>query len=373
MPLDTSTPQKRSAAGALTLPGRYYTSEEIFARERKRIFEERWLCVGHGGALAAPGDYRLVDVAGESLVLVRGRDDRLRAFYNVCRHRGCRLTEAPEGTAKGGLQCPYHAWTYALTGELVGAPNMGDVEGFRQEEHALRQAAVAVWEGLVFVSLAEEPRPFETSFAPLLGKFDAWRLPELCVAHRTEYRVEANWKLLFQNYSECYHCPTVHPLLNRLTPYKDSINDLEEGPILGGPMRLARSGGSMTMDGGRCAAPLGEVSGDDLDLVHYYTLFPSLFLSFHPDYVLVHRAKPERVDRTRIVCEWFFHPRAMAEDDFDAAPAVEFWDLTNRQDWQLCEMSQKGIASRAYAPGPYSDLESQLAAFDREYLRALEG
>ena len=131
-------------------------------------------------------------------------------------------------------------------------------------------------------------------------------------------------------------------------------------------MRMAESGGSMTMNGRRCAPPLGGVEGENLDLVYYYTLFPNLFLSLHPDYVLVHRALPERVDRTRIICEWLFHPEAMEEPGFDASPAVEFWDMTNRQDWQLCEMSQAGISSRAYEPGPYADLESQLAAFDRD-------
>ena len=136
-------------------------------------------------------------------------------------------------------------------------------------------------------------------------------------------------------------------------------------------MKMAIDGGSMTMTGARCAAPLGDVSGDDLNLVYYYTLFPNLFLSLHPDYVLIHRGDPQAVDQTRITCEWYFHPDAIARDDFDPQPAVEFWDMTNRQDWHLCTISQEGIASRAYTPGPYSELESQLAAFDREYLRAL--
>ena len=121
----------------------------------------------------------------------------------------------------------------------------------------------------------------------------------------------------------------------------------------------------------RCAAPLGGVSGDDLDLVYYYTLFPNLFLSLHPDYVLIHRGIPQAFDRTRILCDWYFHPDAIVLDDFDPQPAIEFWDMTNREDWNLCTISQQGISSRAYSPGPYSNLESQLAAFDREYLRAL--
>ena len=125
------------------------------------------------------------------------------------------------------------------------------------------------------------------------------------------------------------------------------------------------------MSGQRCAFPLKDLSGEDLNLVYYYTIFPSLFLSFHPDYVLVHRAQPIAPDETKILCEWYFHPDAIAEPDFDPSGAVEFWDMTNRQDWHLCTISQQGIGSRGYIPGPYSELESQLAAFDREYLRVL--
>jgi Rieske 2Fe-2S family protein len=160
-------------------------------------------------------------------------------------------------------------------------------------------------------------------------------------------------------------------VLNKLTPYRDSLNDLDEGPVLGGPMQLAGGNSSMTMTGRRCGSPLGEVSGDDLGLIYYYTIFPNLFLSLHPDYVLIHRGEAQGPDRTRIFCDWFFHPNDIAQDGFDAGPAVEFWDMTNRQDWHLCTISQQGIGSRAYRPGPYSDLESQLAAFDREYLGIL--
>jgi Rieske 2Fe-2S family protein len=156
-----------------------------------------------------------------------------------------------------------------------------------------------------------------------------------------------------------------------LTPYRDSFNDLDEGPVLGGPMQLAEKEGSMTMTGRRCGTPLGEVTGDDLSLIYYYTIFPNLFLSLHPDYVLIHRGEARSAGHTRIYCEWLFQPDDAARDDFDPTPAIDFWDMTNRQDWHLCTISQKGISSSAYSPGPYSDLESQLAAFDREYLGIL--
>ena len=136
-------------------------------------------------------------------------------------------------------------------------------------------------------------------------------------------------------------------------------------------MWMSNPEGSMTMHGGRCALPFAELTEAERGRVFYYTLFPGAFLSFHPDYVLVHRAKALAIDRTQIVCDWYFHPEAIAAPGFDPQPAIDFWDLTNRQDWQLCVDAYKGVSSRAWEPGPYSELESQLAAFDRQYLRAL--
>jgi len=163
----------------------------------------------------------------------------------------------------------------------------------------------------------------------------------------------------------------VHPLLNKLTPFRNSENDLDEGPVLGGPMWMNNPEGSMTIGGERCAQPFARLSAEERGRVYYYTLFPSAFISFHPDYVLVHRAQALALGRTRVVCDWYFHPDAIAAEGFDPQPAIAFWDLTNRQDWELCENAHRGVTSLAWEPGPYSELESQLAAFDRQYLRVM--
>jgi Rieske 2Fe-2S family protein len=354
----------------MTLPGSYYTSQDVFDRETDRIFNQRWLCVGAASAIDKPGAYLVVEIEGESLLIVRGRDDAVRAFYNVCRHRGTQLC-SQAGSVSKYITCPYHAWSYDLTGGLAAAPNMDEVEGFDRADFPLHGVAVYVWEGLIFINLAEEPDPFDVAMAPLIGKFSRWRLSELVPVHRTEYDVKANWKLLLQNYSECYHCPSLHPVLNRLTPYRDSLNDLEEGAVLGGPMLLSESNASMTMDGSTCAAPLVELTGDEARLVWYYVLFPSCFLSIMPDYVLVHRVLRHTPDSSTIICEWFFRPEAVDSVGFDPSGAIDFWDMTNRQDWGICQSAQQGAASRAYTPGPYAHLESMLAAMDREYLQSL--
>jgi Rieske 2Fe-2S family protein len=354
---------------AQTLPQRYFVSPEIFAKERELIFSRQWVLVGHQSQIAKTGDYLVQEVAGESLVIARDQPGDVRGFYNVCRHRGTRLCEERSGHSST-IQCPYHAWTYGLDGRLIGAPHMDKVPGFARSEHSLHRVELGLWEGFIFVSLAEAPAPLEDFFAPLAGKFSHWNLPKLRSARRIEYDVRANWKLIFENYSECYHCPGVHPALQKLTPYDLAENDLCEGPFLGGFMPITK-GHSLTMTGNACALPVGDIKGEDNDRVFYYSIFPNMLLSMHPDYVMVHQLWPQSPGRTLIVCDWFFHPEALDRADFHPNDAVEFWDITNKQDWHVCELSQLGIASRAYRPGSYSPRESIPAAWDREYLRQM--
>ena len=357
--------------GQRTLPGRYYTSPEIYAEELERVFSRRWVAVGRADEISDPGDYLLRTIAGESVILVRGRDRVLRAFYNVCRHRGTRLCEEPHGRFSETIQCPYHAWTYTIDGQLIGAPHMNEVAGFDKRDFPLHRVALEAWEGFALASLAREPESFAAAFAPLAGRFSRFNLAKLRSARRIDYDVAANWKLIFQNYSECLHCPVIHPGLVKLTPYTSGANDLVEGPYLGGYMVITQEGGSLTMTGRACGAPVGALPAEDLNRVYFYTIFPNLLLSLHPDYVMFHTLWPEGPGRTRIICEWLFHPDSFTQSGFDPDDAVRFWDITNRQDWHICELSHAGIASRAYEPGPYSPREGISAAWDREFLRAL--
>jgi len=373
----TETPTFRKTAetftvGAKTLPQQYFVSTEVFAREQEKIFSTQWVCVGHQSEIAKAGDYFVQEVAGESLIIVRDKGGKWLAFYNVCRHRGTRLREDRPGQAAPGhvsaIQCPYHAWTYGLDGRLLGAPHMDEVQGFDKADYSLHSVNLALWEGFIFVSLADSSAPLEEVFAPLAGKFSYWNLPKLRSAKRVQYDVRANWKLIFENYSECYHCPGVHPALSKLTPYDSAENDLCEGPFLGGFMSITKSA-SLTMSGKACALPVGDIRSEDHARVFYYSIFPNMLLSLHPEYVMVHQLWPKSPERTLILCDWFFHSEAFDRDDFHPNDAIEFWDMTNKQDWHVCELSQQGIASRAYQPGPYSPRESIPAAWDREYLR----
>ncbi|HEX6533405.1 MAG TPA: aromatic ring-hydroxylating dioxygenase subunit alpha [Gemmatimonadaceae bacterium] len=358
-------------AGARTLPREYYVAPEIFAEESEKIFAGRWLCAGREDRIARPGDYVLQEVGGESVIITRDHAGALRAFYNVCRHRGSRLCEAPHGRFGGSIQCPYHAWTYALDGRLIGAPSSDAIDGFDRNEWPLHPVGVASWEGFVFIHLGDAPEPFAEAFAPLIGRFARWALPSLVVARTIEYDVAANWKLILQNYSECYHCAPVHPALSRLTPPTSGENDLVDGPFLGGYMVLNEGSESLTMSSRACGVPVGALPEEDLRRVYYYSIFPNLLLSLHPDYAMAHTVWPVSPARTRIVCQWLFHPDSLASGRWNPDDGVAFWDLTNRQDWHICEQSQLGVSSRRYVPGPYSRRESLSAAIDREVMRAL--
>lgn len=384
MPTATATPIFRKTtdtftSGAKTLPQGYFISPEIFAKELAAIFSAHWVLVGHESQLVRGGDYFVQEVAGESLIIVRDQKRKVRGFYNVCRHRGTRLCEAQTGHS-ATIQCPYHAWTYALDGRLIGAPHMDSVPGFGKAEHSLHAVNLALWEGFIFVNLADAPARLEEVFASLAGKFTHWNLPKLRSAKRIEYDVAANWKLIFENYSECYHCPGVHPMLSKVSPHDSAENDLCEGPFLGGFMSINK-GTSLTMSGNACALPVGDPPSrgfgaagikEEEHRVFYYSIFPNMLLSLHPDYVMVHQVWPKSPERTLILCDWFFHPDAFDRAGFNPDDAVEFWDMTNKQDWHVCELSQQGISSRAYQPGPYSPRESIPAAWDREYLRSMQ-
>jgi Rieske 2Fe-2S family protein len=371
--------------GAKSLPQRYFVSPDIFAQEQEKIFSTQWVLVGHQSQLAKAGDYFTAEIAGENLVVVRDKRGEIRGFYNVCRHRGSRLIENRDGQLSAVIQCPYHAWTYGLDGRLIGAPHMDDVSGFDKADYPLHRVNLGLWEGFIFVNLAEagaltsilsqrERRQqdgfvsLEDWFAPLKGKFSHWNMSLLQPAKRIEYDVRANWKLMFENYSECYHCPGVHPQLQKVSPYDSAENDLTEGPFLGGFMKI-NPGKSLTMSGNACAAFVGKI--ENLQRVFYYSIFPNMLLSVHPEYVMVHQLWPQSPERTLIVCDWLFHPDAFSRKDFNPQDAIEFWDMTNKQDWHVCELSQQGISSRAYGPGPYSARESIPAAWDEYYLRQM--
>ncbi len=355
---------RRPVDEASLLPPRVFHDPEVFAYEQEAWFARSWVCVGRQEDAADAGSYFLATIAGEGVIVVRGRDGRLRAFHNVCRHRGSLLVTEPVGR-QVRFQCPYHAWTYELDGRLLRAKHTDALIDFFVEEQGLLPVESQVWEGFVFVALQPDGTSLADQLADLPGHVARFGMTDLRRARGIEYEVGANWKVIAENYSECYHCPGVHPQLNRLTPYDQGRNLESNGPWAGGWMELVGDADTMSTDGathGR--APLPGLSAEDERRIHYFVLWPNLLLSLHPDYVMSHQVWPLDAERSRVMCQWLFHPETMARADFDPSDAVDFWDLTNRQDWRVCELQQQGTRSRAYVPGRYALMEDMVHAFD---------
>jgi Rieske 2Fe-2S family protein len=362
---DVVKPRDAMPQGALTLPAEYYVDVNYFKREMDALFGRMWICAGRTEQVERSGQFFVREVVGESLIVTRSPSAEVRAFYNVCRHRGTKLCPEMTGVFAGSIQCPYHAWTYDLDGRLIGAPHMDEVPHFRKEEYPLHQVHADVWDGHIFLNLSSDPGALGAQLADLPAKFRPWQMEQLRLGHRIVYDVKANWKLLIQNYSECLHCPNLHPALNKLSHYLSGENEPLRATYMGGRMDLRPGVATLSMDGTCPREFLPGLSEGDQRRVYYYAIFPNMLLSLHPDYMLVHTLWPMAPDRTVNICEWHFHPQTLATAGFTAADAIEFWDMTNRQDWHVCELSQAGIGSRAYTPGPYSNREDLLYAFDR--------
>ncbi len=339
-----------------------YLSEEIFRRERERIFAREWFCVGREAEIPAPGDYVTRDVAGESVLIVRTLDGRLAAHYNVCRHRGARLApECSRGSFAGGIRCPYHSWTYTLEGALRTAPFLEDGEDLSRDELSLHPAGVDTWGGFVFVHLepAEARTGGRTLAAQLGGAVDRVRrypLAHLRTARAISYEIRANWKVLLENYNECYHCGPVHPELCGLVPaFKQ-----RGGADLDWERGIAHREGAWTFTatGTSDRAPFPGLDQDERTRHKGELLYPNLLLSLSAEHVAAFYLRPHGPGRTTVHCDFLFHPDEMARPGFDPSDAVEFWDLVNRQDWSICESVQRGMGSRKFETGYYAPMES---------------
>ncbi len=357
---------RRPFRGATLLPARAYHDESVWAYERDTWFLRDWVCVGRDEDAPEPGSYFLSEELGEPLVIVRARDGVLRAFYNVCQHRGTAVVEEPCGKAVR-FQCPYHAWIYDLDGKLIRAKHTEDLDDFSFDTFGLRPVRLAAWQGFVFVSL-DPDGPELTDFLADWHEHHAGfgrDYGRLRRATRLTYDVAANWKIVAENYSECYHCPGVHPLLNQLTPYDLGEDFFPAGPWKGGWMVFSEGCETMSMDGLRHGRPLLHAT-DEVDerRIYYYILWPNLIVSVHPDYVLTHQAWPAGPNRTIVNCDLYVDADSAGRPDLDISGARDFWDLTNRQDYHVVELQQAGTRSSSWVAGRYSNQEASVQAFD---------
>ena len=344
-----------------TLDRAYYQSDEIFAREKERIFFAEWFCVGREEELPEAGEFVVKRVAGESILVVRSRDGGLAAHYNVCRHRGSQLvSDRDKGRFAGGIRCPYHSWTYALDGALRTAPFLEEGDGLAKGDLALHPVGVDAWGGFVFLNLTPGATAHRGSLAAQLGavpeRLCRYPLQELRVARRIIYEVQANWKVVLENYNECYHCGPVHPELCRLVPAFKQRGGADLDWERGVPHR--EGAWTFTLSGTTSRSPFAGLDADERVRHKGELVYPNLMLSLSAEHAAAFFVFPEAPDRTAIVSEFLFHPQEMAKPDFDPADAVEFWDIVNRQDWLICESVQRGMRSRVFQSGYYAPMES---------------
>ena len=290
---------------ATQLPGAAFTDHDVLEWERANFFRKGWICAGHVDQVGERGAYLTLDVGGESVIVVGDDDGLPRAFLNTCRHRGARLLVLPEGRTRR-LQCPYHAWSYGFDGALKNAPFTDGLEDFDTGCFGLHAVRLAVVEGLVLLDLSGEAPPPQAHIGDLAESLAAYRLPELRRAARIVYDVPANWKAIAENYSECLHCPGVHPELNRLSHYLSGETFEGAGAWCGGSMTLAEGVETMSVEGTQHGRP--AIAGVDVRSILYFLIFPNTLVSLHPDYVMLHTLWPRAHDRTEVVCEWFFEP-----------------------------------------------------------------
>ena len=355
-------PTRRPLAEAHQLPPRAFTEEAVAAWEAEHLFLGGWLCMGHAGAVAERGAFLTREAGGESVLLVGDDDGRPHAFHNVCRHRGARLVEEPQGRLRR-LQCPYHAWSYGWDGGLRNAPHTDTIDGFDPACFGLRAIRCELLEGLLFCDVSGAAAPLAEHVGALAEHLARRRLGSLRRAAGMRYDVRANWKTIVENYSECLHCPGVHPELNRLSHYLSGVDFVGAGAWCGGSMTLNDGAATMAAGGGGWP-PIEGLAGRELREVLYFALLPNALVSLHPDYAMLHTLWPRGAASTEVVCEWFFPAPTMAAPGFDPAPAVAFWDTVNRQDWHVCELTQKGVGSRGFERGRYTANEHTVHAFD---------
>ncbi len=356
------------------LPARDYYDDEVWQLERSTIFASTWFCLGRAEEIPNAGDYISGDVAGTGVLVVRGKDDVVRAFYNVCRHRGSVLCDPGVGSTKSAFSCPYHNWVYDLDGTLIGTPNVRAGDDFDRSQYPLKSVHCDVWDGMVFVNLSANPQPLREQLAdepdgPL--EYERYRLGELRLGKRIVYEVEANWKIIHDNFNECLHCPGVHPELANIVPmYRRGMVFDPDRPDLGA--ELDEGMNTFTMSGRSSLPVLPGLTELDHRTYWGFSVMPNVAMNLLSTGVMVYFLYPRGPGHTTIVSEYLFRPETVDEPGFDCSDMVEFLDLVSRQDWAVCERAQRGVSNPGFERGVYPPQDALLQRFAERYL-ALRG
>jgi glycine betaine catabolism A len=385
----------QSRKPGFSLPQPLYTAPEFYALEIEKIWKRYWVFVGHVSQIPKPGSYFLYQLGSDPIIIMRGDDGReVHALLNVCRHRGSIILSEPCGETKK-LVCPYHQWVFDRDGALRAAKLMPD--DLDKSEYSMFRVHCQVLEGFIFISLAENPLDFSLLEHAYLPHMQMYNMERTKLAYLARYRVKSNWKLIAENFRECYHCGVGHPeycsviiganLLKQNEQVrlfkKDRLNDWAAKNV---PVHLETFEANrwyycerypyqpgfqtMSMDGSLLAPPLGELKDVDVG-VFSIVQYPNFWLDINNDYAWTMRITPIAVNETEIEAGWLVHEDAVEGRDYDLEKLIYFWKTTAEQDWKLCEDNHAGVSSSYYRPGPYSSVEGGPEQFDTWYLEEL--
>jgi len=377
----------------------FYTEPQIFELDMQRVLLRHWFCAGHVGSVSRPGDFLVVDLGPESVIIVRTQQGEIKALLNVCRHRGSRICTARSGRAAAGrLTCPYHAWSYDLDGRLLVAQQMP--ESFERASRGLKSLAVRVVEGLIFTTFAERPLDFAPAEEALsrTARVHGWAKAK--VAHRIVYSIKANWKLAIENYMECYHCKPAHPEYSKRHVYARPAKQGEQLEQAGRrraealgifiedvdqyacaakpgcePVSVFRSAlyegvDSATPDSRPVARLMGDFTGYDGNST-YFDIGPLSDFLAYADHGVIYRFVPRAAQHTEMEVIWLVHEDAVEGKDYDVDRLTWLWNVTSVEDKKIIELNQEGVNSRFFEPGPYSLQEPYARRFVDWYLREL--
>lgn len=389
-----------------SLPQDFYTSASLFDEEMKRIWRRHWLLVGHACEIKNPGDYFTFEMGWESVIVLRQEKGTIAAFFNTCRHRGSRLVKEGRGRIKNFL-CPYHQWSYGQDGRLQGCAGIeGEID---KSQFSLAACAVKDVEGLIFLSLAPEPPDFSAAEAAIGSQLKPHGLRRAKIAHEEKYEVKANWKLVWENNRECYHCRMGHPeyikgnydatlpddtgaakeiaeISARLSAKWEKMG-LKLNHATGGvpyfptpgvfwrSIRTIMRDGWVTqsLDGKPVSRLMGDLTDREVGTLRVSTL-PNLWNHSNGDYSMSTRILPLSPDRTAVTVTWMVHEDAVEGKDYDVENLIKVWKLTGEQDWRLCEVNHAGVMSSRYQPGPYSmRREYNVDNLNQWYIDSMQG
>ena len=381
----------------------FYQSPFIYQREIKHILLKSWIYAGHVSEIASPGDYLTFGIGTDSIIVVRDRDLEIHALANTCRHRGARVCLDERGHQRT-LTCPYHAWVYALDGQLIKARDMGP--DFNEQDISLRKLRCCVIEGMIFVNCDQEASDFKSITSEVLPQLRPYRLDQAKVATRKSYQIMANWKLSLENYLECYHCAPSHKAYSKAHTFSEdservtklnqimlqrATDELRLGEDFTKPVRKQYSdepafGSTIshlryalfegydtgTLDGTTCAPLMGDFATFDGGAGDFQFGPVSAMLNY-PDYCVIYRFLPLSIQRSEIEVVWLVKDDATEGVDYDLDRLTEMWDVTTKEDELIILRNQEGINSSMYVPGPRSQVFEQLNInFTKWYLKALD-